>query len=130
MKRVGKVIITLVIMVSVFGSAQVLADAKGCSLQGKKYVSSESLFNNGKRMYRFSANNGTTSPYNVEAQLKGGPTSVNVFTLMKKYTLTPRQTKSTDLDASAYNYARVTLYGNSASDQKTGCIASGLVSNQ
>lgn len=130
MEKFKKYVTVLLVTTMVFGVSQVLADSKGVSLNGNRNASSSSLFNNGMNKYRYTANASSRNENNVEVQLKGGPTSVNVFTTFRSFKLEPGDTRSNTVSASAYNYARMILYGNSANDQKTGCIATGLISNQ
>lgn len=127
---VGKIVAVLAIMIMIFGCSHVFADMKGVSLNKARNASSNVLPCNNKNIYRVSASNGTTSPHKVETRLMGGSTSTHVGTVAKKFSLDIGDCKSFDVSASKYNYARVVLYGNSADNQKTGCIATGLVSNQ
>lgn len=130
MEGLKRYVIVILVTVMVFGVTHAFADSKGVSLNGNRNASSSSLFNNGMNKYRYTTNASRRNEKNVEVQLKGGPTSVNVFTTFRSFKLEPGDTRSNTTSASAYNYARMILYGNSADNQKTGCIATGLILNQ
>lgn len=130
MEKIKKVLIALAIVALVFEYSKVLADSKGVSLGAKKNASSSVLFCNNMNYYRYTSNSSSSNKFGVEVQLKGGPTNVNVFVNMDKYVLQAGETKRKVHSASGYNYTRLVLYGNSATEQKTGCIATGIVSNQ
>lgn len=125
MKKIARVVSTLLILCSVFGVTESFAESVGKSLQGKAFVETTPLTNATGRV-RCSASSGQTSKYNVDFYIGWGNQISEIQTRDFMVTLKKGQVFSRD-KSSNKNFVRGALYGYDKAAPLPGCIGSVLL---
>lgn len=129
MKKIGNVIITLLVVISVFGSVECFAESVGTTLNGKKTAETLPLANTTKK-FRYTVSAGTRNSGSIEAYIGKGNNIDEITKKVKFCKLSAGEVCSQDLTEKSYNFVRMGLYGNTKESPKTGYVGTALISQR